>query len=218
MSKKFWAVFIVLVIGILGFAVYQSKKNSATTRVVADPLQVQADDHIRGKTDSKTYFITYGDYECPACNAWEPELTNLRFEYGDRVAFIFRNFPLTDKHINAYAAARAAEAASLQGKFWEMHDLLYKSWNEWKGDNKSAQSKFESYAEELGLDMVKFKEDYKSNAVADRINSDLASANKVGASGTPTFIISGELFSVSTIEQDKAKVRQMLDAKLAENN
>ncbi len=218
MSKKFWVVFLILVIGILGFAVYQSKKNSSNSRTIADPLVVQADDHIRGKAGSKVYLITYGDYECPACNAWEPELQSLRAEYADRVEFVFRNFPLTDKHINAYAAARAAEAASLQNKFWEMHDLLYAKWNEWKGDNKSAQSKFETYAEELNLDMVKFKEDYQSSAVADRINSDLASANKVGATGTPYFIVSGQKFEVGTISEDKQKLRQTLDDQLAKNN
>lgn len=218
MSKKFWIVFIALVIGVLSFAVYQSKKSSQTSRKIENPLAMQADDHVRGKTDSKVYLIEYGDYECPACNAWEPEVESLLKDYGDRVAFVFRNFPLTDKHINAYAAARAAEAASLQNKFWEMHDLLYKNWESWKGDNKSAQSKFESYAEELGLDMAKFKEDYQSSTVADRINSDLASANQVGATGTPTFIVSGQLFSVSTLAEDKQKIRQLLDKKLAENN
>ncbi len=218
MSKKFWLVFIALVFGVLSFAVYQSKKTSDTSRKIENPLSLQADDHLRGKTDAKVYFIAYGDYECPACNAWEPELEKLLAEYGDKVAFTFRNFPLTDKHINAYAAARAAEASALQGKFWEMHDLLYENWNDWKGDNKSAQSKFEGYAEELSLDITKFKEDYKSSTVADRINSDLASANKVGATGTPTFVVSGELFSVNTLSEDKQKIRQLLDKKLAENN
>jgi len=215
MNKKFWMFFIVLVLAVFGFAISSSKKNSGTTRKVADPTVVQADDHVRGKTDSKVYLITYGDYECPVCNSWEPELQKIKEEYGDRVAFVFRNFPLTDKHVNAFAAARAAEAADLQGKFWEMHDKLYLNWSEWKGDNKSAQSKFEAYAQELGLDMAKFKEDYKSEAVADRINSDLESASKVGAEGTPTFLLNGQKIEPGPVSTGKDKLRQLLDEKLS---
>lgn len=218
MSKKFWVVFVILIVGVLGFAVFEGKKNSKSTRKIEDPYSVQADDHIRGKTDAKVSLITYGDYECPACNAWEPEVQTMLTEYQDRVAFIFRNFPLTDKHVNAYAAARAAEAASLQGKFWEMHDLLYEKWNEWKGDNKSAQSKFETYAEELNLNLTQFKLDYESSAVADRINSDLASANKIGATGTPTFVVNGERFDVGSLADSKDKLKALIDKKLAETN
>jgi len=216
MNKKFWIAFIILVLGVFGFAIMQSKKEADTSRKIENPRVVQADDHIRGKVDSKVFLITYGDYECPACNAWEPEFQKIREEYKDRVAFIFRNFPLTDKHINAFAAARAAESAAKQDKFWEMHDLLYARWTEWQGDTKSAQSKFEGYAEELGLDMTKFKTDYTSEEVADRINSDLASANKVGATGTPTFLINGEVIDIGSVTDGKNKIKQIIDQKLAQ--
>jgi protein-disulfide isomerase len=216
MNKKFWIVFAVLVVAVLGFAISQSKKTAGTSRKIENPKVVQADDHISGKADSKVFMITYGDYECPACNAWEPDVQKIREEYGDRVAFIFRNFPLTDKHVNAFAAARAAESAALQDKFWEMHDMLYARWTEWRGDNKSAQGKFEGYAEELGLDMTKFKTDYASAAIADRVNSDLESANKVGATGTPTFLINGEIIDVNNVSDGKNKIKQILDQKLAQ--
>lgn len=216
MNKKFWIVFIVIVLAVFGLAISSSKKNGTTSRKIEDPTVVQADDHIRGKTDSKVYLITYGDYECPVCNAWEPGIQSIKEEYGDRVAFVFRNFPLTDKHVNAFAAARAAEAAGLQGKFWEMHDMLYARWSEWEGDNKSAQSKFESYAEELGLDMAKFKSDYQSAEVADRINSDLESAAKVGADGTPTFLLNGQKVEPGAASTGKDKLKQFLGAKLAQ--
>lgn len=216
MNKKFWIFFVILVIAVFGFAISSSNKNSNTSRKVEDPTQVQADDHVRGKADSKVYFITYGDFECPSCNAWEPELQKIKEEYKDKVAFIFRHFPLTDKHVNALAAARASEAAGKQGKFWEMHDLLYARWGEWKGDNKSAQAKFEAYAEELGLDMTKFKTDYESEAVADRINSDLVTASKVGAKGTPTFLINGEIVEPGGVAEGKAKIRQLLDEKISQ--
>lgn len=216
MNKKFWIVFLAIVVAILGFAVVQSKKDSQSARKIEDPTAVQVDDHIRGKADSKVYLITYGDFECPACNAWEPELKKITEEYGDRVAFIFRHFPLTDKHINAFASARASEAAAKQGKFWEMHDLLYEKWNLWKGDNKSAQSKFEEYAQELGLNMEQFKEDYVSTQVADRINSDLGTTSKLGVEGTPTFLINGKKVEVGGVTEGGKKLRQELDSKLKE--
>ena len=216
MNKKFWIVFIVIVVAVFGLAISSSKKDSSSNRKIEDPAVLQADDHIRGKSDSKVYVINYGDFECPACNAWEPELQKITQEYGDRVAFVYRHFPLTDKHINAFAAARASEAAAKQGKFWEMHDKLYSTWNEWKGDNKSAQSKFEAYAEQLGLDMNKFKEDYLSEEVADRINSDASSASKVGAEGTPTFLLNGQIVELSSVSEGKTKLRELLDQKLAE--
>lgn len=216
MNKKFWIVFVVIILGVFGLAISSSKKDGASTRKIEDPSVVQVDDHIRGKADSKVFVITYGDFECPACNAWEPELQTIQKEYGDRVAFIFRHFPLTDKHVNAFAAARASEAAAKQGKFWEMHDKLYATWSEWKGDNKSAQTKFEGYAEQLGLDMSKFKEDYASEGVADRINSDLSSTSKVGATGTPTFLINGERVELDSVSKGKTKLRELLDQKLAQ--
>lgn len=216
MNKKFWIFFVAIIIVVFGLAISSSKKNGASSRKIVDPTAVQADDHIRGKQDSKVYFITYGDFECPACNAWEPELQTIQKEYKDRVAFIFRHFPLTDKHVNAFAAARASEAAAKQGKFWEMHDKLYATWSEWKGDNKSAQSKFEGYAQELGLNMSQFKEDYVSESVADRINSDLQSASKVGADGTPTFLLNGKKIELNSVSEGKDKLRELLNQKLQE--
>ena len=214
MSKKFWIFFAVLVVGVLGFAVVQSKSKAEPKRKIENPKIVQTDDHIRGKVDSKVYFIEYADFECPACNSWEPELQKIEAEYGDRVAFIFRNFPITSAHVNALAAARTAEAANLQGKFWEMHDLLFSKYNEWKGDNKSAQGKFESYAEELGLDMDQFRQDYKSEAVLDRVNSDAAAASELGVTATPTFFVNGELLELKNVTEGAPILRKTLDEKL----
>jgi protein-disulfide isomerase len=215
MSKKFWIFFAVLVVGVLGFAVMQSKSKAEPKRKIENPKIVQTDDHIRGKVDSKVYFIEYADFECISCNQWEPRLKEIEEEYGDRVAFIFRNFPITSAHVNALAAARTAEAANLQGKFWEMHDLLFSKYNEWKGDNKSAQGKFESYAEELGLDMDQFRQDYKSEAVLDRVNSDAAAASELGVTATPTFFINGELVETKSMEEGLKNIRKTLDEKLS---
>ena len=214
MSKKFWIFFAVLVVGVLGFAVMQSKSKAEPKRKIENPKIVQTDDHIRGKVDSKVYFIEYADFECPACNSWAPELQKIEAEYGDRVAFVFRHFPLTNLHVNALAAARASEAAGLQGKFWEMHDLLYSKSTEWTADNKSAQDKFEGYAAELDLNLEQFKTDYASEAVLDRINSDAASATELGATGTPTFFVNGELLELKNVTEGAPILRRTLDEKL----
>ena len=214
MNKKFWIFFAVLVVGVLGFAVMQSKSKAEPKRKIENPKIVQTDDHVRGKVGSEIVVTTYGDFECPACNSWEPELQKIEAEYGDRVAFIFRNFPITSAHVNALAAARTAEAANLQGKFWEMHDLLFSKYNEWKGDNKSAQGKFESYAEELGLDMDQFRQDYKSEAVLDRVNSDAAAASELGVTATPTFFVNGELLELKNVTEGAPILRKTLDEKL----
>lgn len=223
MNKKFWIGFIILVIGVMAFAVYSSKKGATTTRRVEDPTVVQADDHIRGKVDSENYLIVYGDFECPVCNSWEPSLQKIEQDYSDRVAFIFRHNPITSAHVNALAASRAAVAADKQGKFWEMHDLLYLKWNEWRGDVRSAQGKFEGYASELGLDLEQFKSDYKSKEVADRINSDFNSGNAFikdedDVTGTPTFYINGVKFEPGAPGEGEAKIRAELDRILGETS
>ena len=214
MNKKFWIFFAVLVVGVLGFAVMQSKSKAEPKRKIENPKIVQTDDHVRGKVGSEIVVTTYGDFECPACNSWAPELQKIEAEYGDRVAFVFRHFPLTNLHVNALAAARASEAAGLQGKFWEMHDLLYSKSTEWTADNKSAQDKFEGYAAELDLNLEQFKTDYASEAVLDRINSDAASATELGATGTPTFFVNGELLELKNVTEGAPILRRTLDEKL----
>ncbi len=217
MNKKFLAVLTLIIVAVVGVVVYSATKKTPG-RSVEKPKEVQVDDHVRGKAGSKVYLVEYADYECPACHEWEPTVEKITKEYGDRVAFIFRNYPLTDIHINAKAAAKAAEAAGLQGKFWEMHDLIYAKYSDWANARKSEQAKFEEMAQSLGLDMTKFKADYLSNAVEDRINSDIESAKTMKVGGTPTFFLNGEKIELGSISSGEQKLRDLLDAKLKELN
>jgi protein-disulfide isomerase len=217
MNKRFVALLTILVLGIFGAAIYSSKKNSTNTRRVANPKMIQTDDHVIGKADSKVYLIIYGDYECPACKAWEPSVVEIRDEYKDRVAFIFRNYPIQDKHLNARAAANAAEAANLQGKFWEMHDLLYAKYSEWTNASTLQQDRFEGYANQLGLNMDQFKKDYASTAVADHIDSDKNSGDDLGVDGTPTFFLNGEKINLPLPGSGgKEQMKSLIEAKLEE--
>ena len=141
-------------------------------------------DHIRGSHDAALTMVEYGDFECPFCGQAEPVVRELLADFGD-VRYVWRHLPLHDVHPNAQLAAEAAEAAAVQGAFWEMHDLLLA--------NQDALGPHElvRHAETLGLDTERFHADLRRHKGADRVAEDLDSADLSGVSGTPTFFING---------------------------
>lgn len=211
--NRFWIVLGVVVLALVGLF-FATKKDATTTATVdGDPKTILASDHVRGGKDGSVTLIEYGDFQCPACGSYYPMLKELESTYGDKVNFVFRHFPLIQIHPNAFAAARAAEAAGNQGKFFEMHDKLYDTQRAWGEATTNQQSLFESYAEELGLNMEQFKNDYASNEVADRINQDLSTGQQTfDVNSTPTFVLDGvKITSPSTIDDFK----QVLDKAIA---
>ncbi len=130
--------------------------------------------------------VEYGDYQCPYCARADREVKRLQAELGDRLCFVFRNFPLTERHPHALEAARAAEAAGLQGQCWEMHDLLYL--NQDRLDLESLAA----YARALDLDLERFAADFAGLAVEARIESDVRGGESGAVRGTPTFFVKGE--------------------------
>jgi protein-disulfide isomerase len=142
-------------------------------------------DHIQGPTSAPATLIEYGDYECPYCGQAYPIIKEVQRHLGDKLRFVFRNFPLTEIHPHAQHAAEAAEAAAEQNKFWEMHDYIYE--HQQKLDNEN----LEKYAAKLGLDLTKFKNDMSTHAYAGRIRDDFLSGIHSGVNGTPTFYIDG---------------------------
>lgn len=191
--KRFWIILAVVVVGLAALFVLTDKKDEGgSANFSGDAKQVQTDDHAKNGTDKKVTLIEYGDFQCPSCGAYFPVVQQLGEKYKDQVNIIFRHFPIISIHPNAFAASRAAEAASNQGKFWEMHDKLYQTQSAWGQLTSNQQALFESYASELGLDMPRFKQDFASQAVADRINRDVSSAKQFNVTGTPTFILNGE--------------------------
>lgn len=189
--NRFWIVLTVVVLGLIGAFIFTKPKDSATTVFNGDAKQIQKDDHVRNGSDKKVTLVEYGDFQCPSCGAYYSIVKNLEASYGDSVSFVFRHFPLISIHPNAFSAARAAEAAGMQGKFFEMHDKLYETQSTWGELTTNQQSLFEGYAQSLGLDMTKFKADYTSQKVADRINRDVSSGKQFKITGTPTFIVNG---------------------------
>jgi Na+/H+ antiporter NhaA len=142
-------------------------------------------DHIRGPEDAPVTLVEYGDFECPYCGRAEPVLRELVREFGDELSFVFRNLPLSDVHPRAQLAAEAAEAAGAQGTFWEMHDLLF--------DHQDALGPQDlvGYAEELGLDVERFRDELRRRVYAPRIAEDVTGADESSVAGTPTLFING---------------------------
>src|SRR6266705_4631646 len=142
-------------------------------------------DHIHGPIDAPIALVEYGDYECPYCGQAYPIVKAIQEQLGDGLCFAFRNFPLANSHPHAEHAAEAAEAAGAQGKFWEMHDLLYEN-QEALDDENLAQ-----YAEALGLNARRLISEVLSGAHMARVREDFQSGARGGVNGTPSFFING---------------------------
>src|SRR5206468_10834149 len=142
-------------------------------------------DHIEGPADAPVTLVQYGDYECPFCGAAYPIIKEVQARMGKRLRFVFRNFPISTSHPHAERAAEAAEAAAAQGKFWEMHDLLYENQRDLRDRSLHA------YAEQLGLDVDLFDKELAEHVHAGRVHEDFMSGVRSGVNGTPTFYING---------------------------
>lgn len=196
MDKRFWAIMGVIAVVVVGGIWLNNKKPSAG----GTPT-----DHIVGKGTTGVKLEEYGDYECPFCGQYYAIVKAVVAEYSDQITFQFRNLPLTQLHPNAFASARAAEAAGLQGKFWEMHDMLYANQSQWVNSSAPA-SMFATFAQAIGLNVTQFKSDYVSDKVNGLINADVSAFNKTGAQeATPTFFLDGKQVqpneSVASFEQ-----------------
>ena len=142
-------------------------------------------DHIQGPADAAVTLVEYGDYECPYCGAAYPIVKELQARMGDRLRFVFRNFPISTSHPHAEQAAEAAEAGAAQGRFWEMHDLLYENQTHLRDQDLHA------YAEQLGIDVVRFDKDLAEHVHAPRVREDFMSGVRSGVNGTPSFYVNG---------------------------
>ncbi len=151
----------------------------------------QPSNHVRGEGKSGVTLTEYGDFQCPACGAYYPVVEQVYEKYHDQITFQFRNFPLRQIHQHAMVAHRAAAAADKQGKFWDMYNMLYKNQDSWTNQSDPTTI-FRGFAESLGLNMTQYDTDFKSEAVNDIINADIAEGQKLGISGTPTFVIDGK--------------------------
>lgn len=191
-----WGGFILgLVVLLFGLAKLGSNSSVGGGAVgSALSIPVSDGDWSKGEKTAPNTIVEYSDFQCPACNSYYPLLRRLTTEHGTQVRVVYRHFPLDQIHPNARIAARAAEAAGLQGKFFEMHDALFNTQDTW-GTDKNPEIYFEDLAHSLGLDTTKFKADLDSQATKDRVNSMAASGASSGVNSTPTLFFNGALIS-----------------------
>jgi protein-disulfide isomerase len=149
---------------------------------------VSSIDHVQGNANAAVELLEFGDYQCGFCGAAFPIIKEIQETFGDQVKFVFRNFPLVQAHPYARIAALAAEAAALQGKFWEMHDAIYMKQDE------LGEELFIRQVEKLGLDVDQFKKDMESEKVQTKVEDDFESGIRSGVNGTPSFFVNGEKF------------------------
>ena len=170
--------------------------------------------HIRGNPDAPVTLEEFGDFQCPPCGKFSEFVEELLKEYNSRLRLVFRNFPLSG-HEHAREAALAAEAAGLQGKFWEMHDTLYREQETWtKAPN--VRELFESYAGTIGLNVDQFKKDVDGDKARERVDSDRALADFLGVKATPTLFINNR--PVDPKDKNPEGVRAAINAALNEKS
>ncbi|PYS92155.1 MAG: disulfide bond formation protein DsbA [Acidobacteria bacterium] len=185
---------------------------SATPTLRAAPPDTQPA-HYKGRIDAPVQLEEFGDYQCPPCGNFHPIAKRVIAAYGDRIRFSFRNFPLPAIHKFASVAARAAEAAGQQGKFWEMHDLIYERQQEWS-KAEDARPFLIKYAQELGLDVNRFQQDLDGAVTGMRVAQDADLGSLRGVHGTPTLFLNGREVPFEQM-MDYDKLRAVIDAALA---
>jgi protein-disulfide isomerase len=166
---------------------------------------VSAHDHIAGPDDAPVTLVEYGDYECPYCGMAYPIVKAAQRQIRSQLRFVFRNFPLAEIHPHARHAAQAAEAAGAQGKFWEMHDMLFEH------QHALEDADLVRYAETVGLDAVQLARELDAGTYAKRVRDDFRSGVRSGVNGTPTFFVNGERYEGAWADEE-AFIRALRDA------
>lgn len=209
MSKRFLAILAVCIAIFVGLFLINKKDASAPN---SEPPT--ASNHTQGANQSGVVLLEYGDFQCPACGAYYPILQEVKTKYTDQISFQFRHFPIVSSHPNAMAAHRAAEAAARQDRFWDMHDMLYETQPSWEGSTNAATI-FEGYAQQLGLDVQKYKQDLADSRTKDIIDADMAAGKEAGVAGTPSFFLDGKKIESTprTIEDFSKLIDEAIAAK-----
>lgn len=205
----FW--FIILVV--IGFFVYAIGKLATSAPDIANiptDIAITETDHVAGNPDATVQLIEYADFQCPGCGAFHPIIEELLTEYGDKIAYAYRHYPLP-QHRHAKVMGRAAEAASNQGKFFEMADLIFTNQRTWTS-LPSVSNVIEGYATQLGLDLDQFETDLEGTATRDRVDADSISGAVYGVNSTPTFFLNGVKIA---LPRNLNEFRAVLDAALA---
>jgi len=194
----------VVSLTIVGLAVF-SISGSQPPKEVSNSDLVKNNSQVLGSEDAKVTVVEFSDFQCPACGAAHSVVKQVIKEYGDKILFVYRHFPLLATHQYALKAAEAAEAAGEQGKFWEYHDILFANQDNLKTED------LKNYAKQIGLDVKKFNEALDSGKNKDKVLSDLDDGEKFGVASTPTFFINGQMHrGVLNLDQFKSEIDKSL--------
>jgi protein-disulfide isomerase len=216
--KRYLPFVIIAIVGLAVFGgaamLYRAKRpqTTAVPKAIAASKERAEEVHVRGPANAAVTLEEFGDFQCPPCGALEGPLQQIERDYASSLRVIFRNFPFTI-HEHAHEAAYAAEAAGLQGRFWEMHDLLYREQTVW-AKTKDAQSLFNSYAGIIGLNLEQFKKDVGSEKVKAKVESDRKRGETLGVKNTPTIFINNQ--SVPPTSLNPPALRAAVDAAVKE--
>ncbi len=206
-----WIIVLAVLFSIGYGLVWLASQQPATTgsgQTIVN--EVRANDWVTGNPSSSVILVEYSDFQCPACGAYFPVLQQLEKDFAKDVAFIYRPYPLTSIHPNAFPAAVAAEAAGKQGAFWPMHDLLYTNQAKWSG-LLSTKSTFVEYAKELKLNVDQFTADLGSKELRAKVDAGIAEAGRLQLPGTPTFFLNGvQIQNPRNYTEFKALLKQTL--------
>jgi protein-disulfide isomerase len=198
MPKSKTAPLLVIIAGVVvagGIAIYLSRQASSAGVAPDASAAVGQTTHVRGAADAKITLVEYGDYQCPTCARYHPIIQELLSRYPGKIKLEYHHFPLVQMHSNAMPAALAAEAAGDQGKFWEMHDLLFqyqRLWGDLQQPNPNAEAVFLQFAVQIGLDSNKFMQAMRAPETRERVLADVRQGNPI-VKGTPTFVLDGQV-------------------------
>jgi protein-disulfide isomerase len=187
-----------VIIGIIAVVLFGGSFWYASSTADKNNEGIAFEPHLKGNPDASVVLVEYSDFQCPACAAFQPVVEDVLSQYGDSVRFEYKHFPLPI-HPLAEPAARAAEAAGQQGKFFEFHDLLFANQLGWANSVNPAIP-FVQFAEQLELDIDTFKRHYNASVIRDRVREDLAESRQLSLTGTPTFLLNGQRMVITTYE------------------
>ena len=206
--KNPWVIIGIITVVLFGGAIWLSSVSTDASNEGVEILQ-----HIKGNSEASVKLVEYSDFQCPACAAFQPVVAQLMEDYGDKISFEYKHFPLSNIHPNALSAAMAAEAAGQQGKFYEYHDLLFANQTEWSSSAVPA-TMFVKYAEELGLDIDVFRKQMKSSVLRDKVRGEFDEGRTMNITGTPSFFLNGQKMSFETYQDFVEQVMYKADPSL----
>lgn len=202
--------FLTLLVVLIKVA--SSGPSVSTSEPVADFPPVEANETFYGSESARVTLVEYSDFQCPACASYYPTLKKIKEDYKDQLLFVYRHFPLRQNHLNAAIAAQASYAAHKQGKFWEMHNMLFDYQDSWAAQNNAAQT-FIEYAGTLKLDVKKFETDMNSQEAKDYVAAQERQGISLGVNSTPTFFLNQKRLFVNPSYEDFQKAIDQETAK-----